>query len=71
MDFNAGIAVAIIVRNDFAFSGGSDSGIGEPVFPAPRGGGKQKAEQQKQSDSAMAHRSFPHKTTQVRDKMLK
>ena len=61
LDLNAGVAVAIVVRNDFAFGCGSSSGVGKPVLPAPDGSGQQKAEQQKQSDGAMAHRS-PHKT---------
>src|SRR5579859_1889307 len=69
MDFNAGVAIAIVIGNDLAFRSRSSSGVGEPVFSAPGGGGKQKAEQQKQSDSALAHDSFPLATTQVRDKM--
>jgi hypothetical protein len=45
LDINAGVAVAIIVRNDFAFSGRSSSSVGKPIFPAPGGSGKQKTEE--------------------------
>src|ERR1043166_6796569 len=52
---DCGVAVAIVIGNHLAFCGGSSSGVGEFILTAPGRGGEQKAEQQKQSDGALAH----------------
>src|SRR5258707_586758 len=63
--FDATACPAEVLACSFAIMVGN----GKLIFPAPGGSGEQKAEQQKQSDGAVAHNSSPNKTSQVKNKM--